>query len=154
MNIAKELYPHIYGAYYGSPVCHPSDFASFEYRGVKSINGVIHPVLYGDWSGGTNPNLSCESHTDWDEIKLKLKRLSNITDEDALEVCKLLGRYGGTHTANIGRQLVAEYLRKVSNVVGVDWFRILDYLRSKGYDCGYGSIDSLIDAGVAIEQIY
>jgi len=28
----------------------------------------------------------------------------------------------------------------------------IDYLRSKGYDCGYGNIPSLIEAGIAIEN--
>jgi len=30
--------------------------------------------------------------------------------------------------------------------------KIVDYLRSKGYDCGHGSIPSLIAAGVAVEK--
>ena len=27
-----------------------------------------------------------------------------------------------------------------------------DFLRSKGYDCGYGNIPSLIEAGIAVEK--
>lgn len=30
--------------------------------------------------------------------------------------------------------------------------RLVDYLRSLGYDCGYGSISSLIEAGIAISS--
>ena len=140
----------IYGAYCGCLISHPCDHVPFQYRGVKMVDGFLHPVLYGDWSGGTNPNLSCDSHTDWDDIKLMLKRPENISDEHALELCELAG-YGGTHTVAIGKQLITEYTRKVSNVVGVDWFKVLDFLRRNAYDCGYDDIPSLIDAGVAIE---
>ncbi len=35
---------------------------------------------------------------------------------------------------------------------GVRMQEIIDYLRSKGYDCGRGSIPSLISAGIAVED--
>lgn len=31
-------------------------------------------------------------------------------------------------------------------------YRLVDYLRSLGYDCGHGSISSLIEAGIAINK--
>jgi len=30
--------------------------------------------------------------------------------------------------------------------------QVIDYLRSKSYDCGYGSIGSLIGAGIAVDS--
>ena len=53
--------------------------------------------------------------------------------------------------ARQGRDLVTTYWRRQSNVDGARWAEIIDFLRSNSYDCGYGVILSLIDAGIAME---
>lgn len=86
-----------------------------------------------------------------DDCQLLLTPLAEITDEHAIEVAKI-ARYGGNITPNIGRQLVTEYMYKVSNVRAAEWISVIDFLRENGYDCGYGPITSLIDVGIALHK--
>jgi hypothetical protein len=68
--------------------------------------------------------------------KLLLTDLKDISDEDAIEVAKLV-RIDGTlldeFKAREGRILVQDYMRKVSNVLAVEWINAINYLRYKGY---------------------
>ena len=75
--------------------------------------------------------------------KLLLRRLSEITDEDVRVIAKLKGITSETFSI--------EEVRDNLNV-GTLTGREIDYLRSKGYDCGFGEILSLIDAGIAVNQ--
>lgn len=112
--------------------------------------------------------------------KLLLTPLSSISDEDAVDVAKLayslpLTRYPKSWVVRRSDRdfLYVEsrrndYSFQVDLVeCSVDIFRndeavtsgipvrhsvYIDYLRSKGYDCGYGHIPSLIESGIAIDK--
>lgn len=92
-TITDQLRKQIFDAYANCGVYHPADNAPFRYLGVKMLKEAMNPmrpVLYGDWSGGTNPNLACESHVEWKEIKLILRRQSKITDAHAEQLGRIL----------------------------------------------------------------
>ena len=88
------------------------------------------------------------------KLKPILTPLSEITDEDAVEVAKIARcRYKSIESIIVaGRELVTIYLDRSSNVSAIYWVNIIDYLRSKHYDCGYMHIPSLITAGLAIKK--
>lgn len=111
-------------------------------------NGVVREVY------GVNINcvalftetdeFECVEH---EECQLILTPLSKISGEDAVEVCKLLYNNPSLHNAERGR-IVATTGDWHSTRKGV---AIIDFLRSRGYDCGYGSIPSLIQVGIAVD---
>ena len=176
----NKLTARIAGAYLNAKYKHPCDACSFEFRGFKSPLDDIRAkeeqfwvVLYGDWSGGTNPNLSCESHTYISDCKLILKPLSLISDEDAIEVAKIycpFFDFSGVIKSEVFQSkrifhktgsicLMPDLSGSIYdfdglNICDLNYFRkekVVDYLRSKSYDCGYGSEKSGIESGWAIE---
>jgi len=80
--------------------------------------------------------------------QLILTPLDKISDEDAVEVCKFLYSNPALHNPERGKS-VATVGDWHSTRKGVE---VIDYLRSKGYDCGYANLNSLISAGVAVEK--
>ena len=84
-----------------------------------------------------------------EHIRLVLTPLFAITDEHSLNLCKI-ARYSGMREADaeVGRQLVANYWNKVSNVNAREWVQVINYLRSLYYDC-----DELIEDEVAIDSM-
>lgn len=114
-------------------------------------------------------------YTPFYQTKLLLTPLSAITDEDAIEVAKIIGcniplvnSYGlqGEITyivkrndkgVSVGIYRVGGNLNEVVRRIYFDDRNLLnteqaDYLRSKAYDCGYAEIPSLIYAGLAIDK--
>lgn len=156
-NLSNQERKLIFDAYSNCGVHHPADRAPFRYMGVKMLKedmNPMRPVLYGDWSGGTNPDLACESHVEWKHIKLILRRFAKMTDEHAELLGRLLLR-GHKNVADEfnyalhGRLFCTNRYRQVYFDVVIP---ALDLLRKLGYDCGYGDIPSLIDAEIAIEE--
>lgn len=89
--------------------------------------------------------------------QLLLSPLSEISDEDAIEVMRLLG-YTENSMDETSRDMLYEHLENIFSendgnyadpVSGNTFTQIIDYLRSKSYDCGYTHIPSLIKAGIA-----
>lgn len=78
--------------------------------------------------------------------QLILTPLGEISDEDAMEVVKIW--YKGSE--KISTISIDEGKRIALSMCVPS--EITDYLRSKGYDCGHGSIPNLIAAGVAVEK--
>lgn len=160
----NEFLAACFAAYWGCGVYHPCDAAPFYYRGTKhcpdDIKQQNRPVLYGDWSGGTNPNLSCEGHCDWDVIKLILKPLSAISDEDAVEVANI---FGNRISEDVEREdcfdfIGFQYYLVELFEVGSDMMDItldkaikaIDFLRKQGYMIPFRGVD-LFKAGIAID---
>lgn len=76
--------------------------------------------------------------------------LSAMTDGDAIYIAQnILGYTEGYHEYFV--ETGKRYLSKNSNYMDTDR-EVIDYLRSRGYDCGYADIPSLIDAGLAIDK--
>lgn len=174
MKETNEFLAAMFAAYWGTVVAHPCDMCAFEYRGVRIISDVdpVRPRMWGDWSGGTNPNMSCESYADWVDCKLILTPLSEISDEDAIEVAKIMGWEGcDEERCWLGTAAVLHYFTDFSgwedsefdtaknrNIVCYNYFvlsyiKIADFLRSKSYDCGFRQYTSLIAAGFATQKI-
>ncbi len=171
-KITNEELVKIYFAYYGSKVSHPCDGAPFYFKGVKTTTDNVEqplPVLYGDWSGGTNPNLSCESYTNWEDCTLLLSALSSITDDECIEVAKIPSRltnidYEGAATSEIidmlqylfstkymGSTVDYEYQSDMISLVECGAIiPMTDYLRSRSYNVGYGkySPNDLVETGM------
>lgn len=84
--------------------------------------------------------------------QLMLTPISEMSDEHAIEVAKIFDpELLPEEMARVGRFFAN---RKDYCFGDMDYNRtqqIIDYLRSVGYDCGYGSIPSLIEAGIAIK---
>ena len=91
----------------------------------------------------------------YDLCQLILTPLEKISDEDGICVAKM---YGGirleTHSDGFWQVVdkdnnVPQYFC-VTNAKSLPAF-LTDFLRSKHYDCGYGSIPSLIEVGIAVD---
>ena len=109
----------------------------------------------------------CESEGDeyewmFSESKPILNPLSEITDEDAVEVAKIMeipqferSKLFGCDENNyytIGRHIKNEIIETCYNDGFYLQGAVIDYLRSKHYDCGYMHIQSLIAADLAISS--
>lgn len=103
----------------------------------------------------------CESEGDeyewmFSECKPILTPLSDITDNDAVEVAKIAGVV--SNYMERGCELIRLLTNKDSIFDtykfggGVTYAHIIDYLRSKHYDLGYMHIPSLIAADLAISS--
>lgn len=109
-----------------------------------------------EWSGNTynSGNWIAQYPTLLHESKLLLHNLKNIIGEHAGEVARManLRLHKEDELQQVGKDIA-------NNVTSVfidepflyNYVQIIDYLRSLGYDCGYGSIPSLIEAGIAVE---
>jgi len=81
----------------------------------------------------------------WDDALLELKPLSEISDEDALEVGKIIGNVFTTQDI----ELIEMGKWKLKNNVHLENVRISDYLRSKGYALPYMdlSVEQMVEFG-------
>lgn len=93
------------------------------------------------------------------EAKLILKPLSTITDEDALDVSTIAG--GASHLSkesqiHQAKELLTDVFlfTKQTNIVGVSWFGISQFLQSEGYDLPNYLLGgkTLQEAGLAIYE--
>lgn len=85
---------------------------------------------------------------------LQLKPLSQISDEDAIEVSKI---FGLCHLSGAIKELILSIFRTSINDSGTtsstngikNWIQVFDYLRSKGYALHYMdlSVEDLIEYG-------
>lgn len=147
MENAGKLTAQIAGAYWGAKVkiielSHPYD---------------IHPIAGLMDIGLFVPNYIGTIFT-FEKCRLILKPLSEISDEDSKGV---VGLMAGADYGELDIDDVPEWLNEVIGgnsaltadyVSGWQMLLLMDFLRSKGYDCGYGEIPSLIKAGIAISQ--
>jgi len=99
-----------------------------------------------------------KSDTDWWNISICkpiLTPLSEITDEDALQVANIF-KYQVNEIDKLiilGKELIGALTKyELDGFQLSDVLAIIDYLRSKHYDCGYMHIPSLITAGLAIKK--
>ena len=85
---------------------------------------------------------------------LELKPLSQISDEDAIEVSKI---FGLGHLSGAIKELILSIFRTSINDSGTtsstngikNWLHVFDYLRSKGYALPYMdlSVEDLVEYG-------
>lgn len=135
--MTKKEKPQFFGLYHGQRVMKIDDSPS-----VYTVNMIKHPM-------GNNTHL-------W------LKPLLSITDEDAIEVAKIVGIYnypiGITGTIQAGRAICHWFNNGtcygeegIENFIPASsWLSIIDFLRSKCYALPWRSysVDDLIKEGL------
>ena len=87
-------------------------------------------------------------------VQLILTPLSEISDEHAVGLSKVYGH--NEPLAILGKKLIEFCFaddEEINEISVQDGMRVTDYLRSLGYDCGHGSIKSLIESGIAISYL-
>jgi hypothetical protein len=105
------------------------DRAPFKLLGIDTTKSERQILLHGDWSGGTNPEMSCKDWINIEDVKIYRKPLDSITDEDTIEVAKV--RYSATHHWLIlGRADIEGFLNDKSQLTPMQY----EFLASKGYD--------------------
>ena len=164
MEYTNEFLAGMYGAYYGCKCRMVQDNNNF------NLNAKVDPM-----------NIQRVLSGRYQSCKLLLKQLSSITDEDATQVAKMAI---GEHPFTIDRS--TEKVVKVKAIPDVSYLSIaepnhifictekegdtdflpipnnvsiIDYLRAKGYDCGYSgfnngefkTVPSLTEEGLAID---
>lgn len=159
MEYTNEFLARAYGAYIGSNIIMPKSGRIAKLQGVDFDGATTHLN-----DGEDNRNF------EYFPFKLILTPLSEISDEDAIEVAKMLDPW-------LVENMVYEVKRESfdlrvrgrhdnSRMVQIIWFNsaifssdnhninngVIDFLRSKFYDMGYGEIPSLIEAGIAIDK--
>lgn len=95
-------------------------------------------------------------HVTFDLCQLILKPFSEITDADCEAVVALMSQadYGPLDVTDIPSWL--DEVMNGNSALSADYVSgqqvqiIIDFLRSRSYDCGYSEIPSLIEAGIAI----
>lgn len=131
-------------------VGHECDNCSFRLTEVSLIDCEVG--LWGDWSGGTNPNLSCNDMIGIDAVWLNLKHLSSISDDDLIKCYHL-------HSALIGYDYTQDYAPTIHMARhwlkhdGINVFSkcgvLRDFARSLGYAVDWlnHSVQELMEAG-------
>jgi len=158
--ISNELRVQIFGAYL---------FNHFRYEGSINTIRVIGGISRG-WS--IIDDVDKEKYR-VDKCKLILTPLNLLTHEHAIAIAKIAGYedcegtslrvdlvggiylVGGMYRCriNLYKMAITDYSYSTDHVVDYPLAnpqKIIDFLRNNGYDVGYGHIESLIQAGVAI----
>lgn len=135
-----------------------------ELRAVYGISA-YEVILYNKRDG-------CEhDYVAYEHCQLILLSFDKISDEDAVEVGKAFGlkNMDGHYYEWIGKAIITHYFTMyspwddgifdtasnrglVTNIHSRNYLKLIDCLRLKDYDCGHGSIPSLIAAGVAVKK--
>jgi len=130
----------------------------FILTGIKKDNHWCTTALFGDILNREDLVVDTNIETDINDCKLILTPLSEITDEDAIELTNILGWKGlnsGEAKALFGLffliksndNLKSQLLYDLNDIC-----MVYDYLRFKGYMVPYMGID-LYEAGIAIKPI-
>lgn len=149
MNYSNEFLARVYGAYMGCGIKHQS--ASVGYVGKQRVGVMLSicsyttEILVGGYGHGNNDLATIATS------KLLLTPLSQISDEDAIELARIVGFNRDLLAHGQEFALYLDEGKKISEFSD-QLTHAIDYLRSKGYDCGYGEIPSLIDDGIAIDK--
>ena len=135
-----------------------------ELRAVYGISA-YEVILYNKRDG-------CEhDYVPYDQCQLIITPLDKISAVDAVAVGKAFGlkSMDGHYYEWIGKAIITHHFTMyspwdnsvldtasnrglVTNIHSQNYLKLIDYLRSKDYDCGHGLIPSLIAAGVAVKK--
>lgn len=153
MEHTNEFLQGMFAAYGGCKIQHTNIsgyskiIKAMGFYGTSLICGIYQTQVHS-----SNYNLET---VDIARCKPILTPLSEITDEDAVEVGRIIGVIDKNCPIE-DLSYWAGYTRKVylnKHKYGSDRaYHVIDYLRSKKYDCGYLHISSLIEAGLAIKD--
>ena len=104
--MTNEQKAKYFGLYLGQTVGgHECDLCSFKLTEISFLDCEIG--LWGDWSGGTNPDLSCNDMVGIDSVWLNLRSIESLTDEEKTKIARLCGysqndglKVGASHRSN------------------------------------------------------
>lgn len=134
-EITREIKKQIFALYWSQKVLHiPDD--EVEYMEAT-------PLTINDSFMGLNKSI--------DLGYLLLNPLSSITDEDAIEVAIICGR--ANTSVGYAKEFITSYFEKnvaTTTIYNYQYFKSIDFLRSKGYALPYLnlSVDDLVQAAV------
>lgn len=117
-----------------------------QYLGQKFIDAKTKDYLEHKMNTA-NLDIMYSTH-DWDDIKLVLTPLSEITDEDAIGVSKIIG-----DSQKLCDELHSDRGKRILNSKKEN-FMLFQYLQSKGYDLPNYLLGgkTLIESGLAINR--
>jgi len=161
MNTESKLTPQILSAYFGSKVLQTIAWEQDRPRVIAQVLGIkTHPKFEILTKSEKN-----HGWMDGSDCQLLLKRISDITEEHASKCASLCGLHTeGNHVTKMIDSVCIQndtYLLQICHdgcismynhqrVTEFDARPIYAFLQLESYDCGHGSIPSLIDAGVAV----
>lgn len=139
----------------------------YGYEGRKKVGTLTgHNAITGLQIFDTSRLTHLHHNVNPDLCQLILTPISQISEDDAIEVAKMIDEF--IESPKVSRD---EYCIEINDdkrmrhvvIMKVDGSiycndnqncnnRCIDYLRSLGYDCGYGSIPSLIEVGIAVNK--
>jgi hypothetical protein len=164
MEHTNKFLQGMFAAYMGCE-CEITEIQDGTTKKIKSkMSGIVSERLHFDETG---------LFVHFSKIKQILTPLSEIADEDAIELAKIDDKncdykfgnnrgfapdeyrviFNGT-ASFVERYYKGRYITGVSIPITPSVLTIeqIDYLRSKKYDCGYLHISSLIQAGLAVKS--
>ncbi len=128
--------------YIGCKAAHPCDRAQFDFIGISKYG---NPILHGDWSGGTNPQYANDSTCKWNEFKLLLRSLSDMTIAEARKAYKLefntKSKTGATTVWDMDAKAFFENIDCWQPKTAI-------YLISRGFDLGLVNKRHVLDRSV------
>lgn len=152
MEITDEIKSKVFAQYLGQHMQVPN-------KGNNNDENIIGELcgLFADAGLDETADDSGEGHHYIRECKLILKPLSKLTDQSAIQVCKIAGDLGENDADIIfmGRMLIETYISNIRcSVTGLQWLSIFQYLQQQGYDLPNYLLDgkTLHEAGLAIYE--
>lgn len=146
MTLTQQDIARIYGMYIGAEIQTTVGISTLTTVWVLGKNNQLGTLM---------PGMSVQRAYSTEQCKLILHSLSNITDEDAIEVARIVGNKsdhfldGDISMALIGQIIINDKNTLVHRLGGlINATQVVDYLRSKSYMVHH---INLFDVGIAID---
>lgn len=133
----------------------------FEYPAITNMPVTVYGYMADDLRV-QNLDYDCDDWVSHKDVQLILNPVSTISNIDAKAIAGIIGMSNRDSMKYIGCNhdsliAIGKYVASELSTGHFDFIirpsvliQAYDYLRSKGYDMGYGEIKSLIKAGIAI----
>lgn len=164
MEITNEIKAKVFAQYFGHSCITMTRQTQGEGLPSKYLKGILKEIdldMQDSFIGlllENEKDFSIHEYYNSHQIKLILRSLSSMTDDDAIEVASIAGiskSYNSQkYILESGLELVANYMRKQSNVHGIYWIRLSQYLTYRGYDLPQYLLGNktLHEAGLAVYE--
>lgn len=156
-TVTNEMLARIFGAYMPCKI-----IIDDTHRYLIGVDWGEGYISYGELTESGEPDYDyLADKCTIDKIQLILSPLSEISDEDAIEVAKIITYIPSARADNhIDLWSIDEtyFYCAGENIPTTKQFinslptEAVDFLRSRSYDCGFANIPSLIEAGMAIKK--
>lgn len=139
MKITKKHLYQIFGMNINcNNISHECDRASFNLLGIDTSKSERQLLVFGDWSGGTNPNYSCNDWINLEDVSILKRPLSEIIDEHAMSISNVFLTASGLSDKSRIHEvkntlLFINLISLVPHISGWNWSRIFKLLESFDY---------------------